>query len=193
MPQDRAFVVTEYAKALIQAKARQLCRRRGFGPSEQEDIEQELWLMVLEKAKRFDPARARLETFLDRVVSQGVAMLLRSRNRRKRGHGISPLSLENDYTPPGEGLKPLSDTVSREDVARRLGTQSEDPIARLDQTEAIESVLARMPERLRDICLRLMTSTLASVARQLGVSRHQVRKAVERARPYFEQAGLELA
>ena len=101
--------------------------------------------------------------------------------------------MENDYTPPGEGLKPLSDTVSREDVARRLGTQSEDPIARLDQTEAIESVLARMPERLRDICLRLMTDTVASVARQLGVSRHQVRKAVERARPYFEQAGLELA
>ena len=192
MPQDRAFVVTEYAKALIQAKARQLCRRRGFGPSEQEDIEQELWLMVLEKAKRFDPARARLETFLDRVVSQGVAMLLRSRNRRKRGNGISPLSLENVYI-TSEGCKPLSATVSQEDVARRLGTQSEDPIARLDQTEAIESVLARMPERLRDICLRLMTSTLASVARQLGVSRHQVRKAVERARPYFEQAGLELA
>ena len=177
----------------IQAKARQLCRRKEFSPSEREDIEQELWLAVLQQAERFDPARASLDTFLDRVVSQGVAMLLRSRNRRKRGHGISPLSLENDYTPPGEELKPLSDTVSREDVARRLGTQSEDPIARLDQTEAIESVLARMPERLRDICLRLMTSTLASVARQLGVSRHQVRKAVERARPYFEQAGLELA
>jgi len=175
----------------LQAKARQLCRRRGFSPSEQEDIEQELWLAVLQQAERFDPARARLETFLDRVISRAVAMLLRSRNRRKRGHGISPLSLENDYTPPGEELKPLSDTVSREDVARRLGTQSEDPIARLDQTEAIESVLARMPERLRDICRRLMTGTVASVARELGISRYQVRKALEEARPYFEEAGLQ--
>ncbi len=193
MPQGKDFVVTEYAKALIQAKARQLCRRRDFSPSEQEDIEQELWLAVLEKAERFDPARASLETFLDRVVSRAVAMLLRSRKRRKRGNGVLPLSLESDFTSTGEGLKPLSDTVSSEDVARRLGTQSADPFARLEQTEAVEYALARMPERLRDICRRLMTGTVASVARELGISRHQVHKAVEEARPYFEEAGLENA
>ncbi|GAB6185671.1 sigma-70 family RNA polymerase sigma factor [Thermopirellula anaerolimosa] len=191
MSQGKDFVVTEYAKALIQAKARQLCRRRDFSPSEQEDIEQELWLAVLQQAERFDPARASLETFLDRVVSRAAAMLLRSRKRRKRGNGIQPLSLESDFTSTGEGLKPLSDTVSSEDAARRLGTQSADPIARLEQTEAIESAMARMPERLRDICQRLMTGTVASVARQLGISRHQVRKAARDAQPYFEEAGLE--
>jgi len=190
MPQDKEFVVTEYAKALIQAKARQLCRR-GFSPSEQEDLEQQLWLAVLQQAERFDPARASLETFLDRVVSRAAAMLLRSRKRRKRGNGISPLSLENDYTSTGEGLKPLSDTVSSEDVARRLGRQSEDPLSRLEQQEAIEYALAQMPERLRDICRRLMTGTVTSVARELGISRHQVRKALEQSRPYFERAGLE--
>lgn len=36
-----------------------------------------------------------------------------------------------------------------------------------------------------------MTGTVASVARELGMSRHQLRRAVEEARPYFEQAGLE--
>lgn len=118
-------------------------------------------------------------------------MLLRSRNRRKRGNGVWPLSLENDYTSTGEGLKPLSDTVSSEDVARRLGRESEDPLSRLEQQEAIEHALAQMPEHLRDICRRLMTGTVASVARELGISRHQVRKALEEARAYFEQAGLE--
>jgi len=191
MPQGKQFIVTDYAKALIQAKARQLCRRRDFSPSEQEDIEQELWLAVLEKAERFDPARARLETFLDRVVSRAAAMLLRRRKRRKRGNGVLPFSLESDFTAVGKGLKPLSEAVSSEDVARRLGTQSEDPMARLEQTEAIEYALAQMPERLRDICRRLMTGTVASVARELGISRHQVRKVLEEARPYFEEAGLE--
>ena len=174
----------------IQAKARQLCRRKEFSPSEREDIEQELWLAVLEKAERFDPARARLETFLDRVVSRAAAMLLRSRKRRKRGNGVLPLSLESDFTSTGEGLKPLSETVFLADVARRLGTQSADPVERLEQTEAIECALAQMPERLRDICRRLMTGTVASVARELGISRYQVRKALEEARPYFEEAGL---
>ena len=42
MSQGKYFVVTQYAKALIQAKARQLCRRRDFRPGEREDIEQEL-------------------------------------------------------------------------------------------------------------------------------------------------------
>ncbi|GAB6185743.1 sigma-70 family RNA polymerase sigma factor [Thermopirellula anaerolimosa] len=191
MSQGKYFVVTQYAKALIQAKARQLCRRRDFRPSEQEDIEQELWLAVLEKAERFDPARARLETFLDRVVSRAAAMLLRSRKRRKRGNGVLPLSLESDFTSTGEGLKPLSETVFLADVARRLGTQSADPVERLEQTEAIECALAQMPERLRDICRRLMTGTVASVARELGISRYQVRKALEEARPYFEEAGLQ--
>ncbi|MGQ9636060.1 MAG: ECF-type sigma factor, partial [Bryobacteraceae bacterium] len=143
------------------------------------------------QAERFDPARASLETFLNRVVCQAVAMLLRNRKRGKRGNGIVPLSLESDLTATGEGPKPLSHTVSLEDGARRLGTQSADPIARLEQTEAIQHALARMPERLRDICQRLMTGTVASVARELGMSRHQVRQAVEEARPYFERAGLE--
>lgn len=73
MSQGKDFVVTEYAKALVQAKARQLYHRRGFSPGEQRDIEQELWLVVLEKAQRFDPARPQLETFLDCVVSRGAA------------------------------------------------------------------------------------------------------------------------
>jgi hypothetical protein len=76
MSQGKDFVVTEYAKALVQAKARQLYHRRGFSPGEQRDIEQELWLVVLEKAQRFDPARPQLETFLDCVVSRGTAVLL---------------------------------------------------------------------------------------------------------------------
>lgn len=191
MPQGKDFVVSEYAKALIQAKARQLCRRRDFSPSEQEDIEQELWLAVLQQAERFDPARARPETFLDRVVSRAAAMLLRRRKRRKRGNGVLPLSLESDFTPTGEGLKPLSDTVSSKDVARRLGTQSADAIARLEQTEAVEFALAQMPDHLREICRRLMAGqSKALIARELGISRHQVRKAAQEARPYFEDAGL---
>jgi len=190
MPQGKPFVVTEYAKALVQAKARQLCRRN-FSPSEREDIEQELWLAVLQQAERFDPARASLETFLDRVVSRAAAMLLRRSKRHKRASGCQPLSLESDFIATGEGLKPVSEVVSSEDVARRLGTQSADPIARLEQTEAVEYALAQMPERLRDICRRLMTGTVASVAHELGISRYQVRNALEEARPYFEQAGPE--
>ncbi len=190
--QGKDFVVTEYVKALIQVKARQLCRRSDFNANEREDIEQELLLAVLQQIERFDSTRASLKTFLDRIVSRAAAMLLRSRKRQKRGNGMQPLSLESDCT-IGDDLKSLSNTVSSKDVANRLGTLSEDSIARLEQTEAIDVAMAKMPERLRDICRRLMSGTVASVARELGISRHQVRQAIDEARHYFEEAGLENA
>jgi RNA polymerase sigma factor (sigma-70 family) len=190
MSQGKEFIVTESARLLIQIKAGQLCRR-GFCPSEREDIEQELWLAVLRQAERFDPLRASLETFLDRVVGRGVILLWRSRNRRKRGSGVTPCSLESQFLVTAEGRKPLGEVISSEDGARRMRTHVPDAMARSEETEAVEHALAQMPEWLREICRRLTTGTVASVARELGVSRHRIRRALAEARPYFEEAGLE--
>ena len=52
------FVLTNYARNLIQVKARQLCRRREFLPADQADLQQELWLMLCERADAFDPVPA---------------------------------------------------------------------------------------------------------------------------------------
>jgi hypothetical protein len=76
------FVLTNYARNLIQVKARQLCRRREFLPADQADLQQELWLMLCERADAFDPAKASLDTFIDRVVNTAVGVILRNRQRR---------------------------------------------------------------------------------------------------------------
>ena len=62
------LVENEYARTSIRVKAKQLSRRKDFGTSCREDIEQDLWLHLLGQAARFDGDRSSLNTFIDRVV-----------------------------------------------------------------------------------------------------------------------------
>jgi len=80
--QGKGFVLTDYAKNLIKFKARQLGRRREFLPADQADLQQELWLMLCERAAAFDPTKAALDTFIDRVVNTAVGVILRNRRRQ---------------------------------------------------------------------------------------------------------------
>ncbi|MDW8266077.1 MAG: hypothetical protein RMJ52_12190, partial [Gemmataceae bacterium] len=63
------FILTDYAKKLIRIKARQLSHRRDFHDIACTDLEQELWLVLVKAARLFDPAKASLDTFIDRVVN----------------------------------------------------------------------------------------------------------------------------
>jgi transposase-like protein len=48
-----------------------------------------------------------------------------------------------------------------------------------------------MPDEVREVCRRMMGGTISSVARDLGISRRQVRKAISCARPFLERAGFD--
>ncbi len=183
------FVLSDYAKNLIKFKSRQLTRRLDFQMAELEDLQQELWLALVKAAKRFDPAKASLDTFIDRVVNTAVAMLLRGRQRKRNGITQRMQSLSDELTPPDGKTEPLAATVSRDDLARRIGTEPIDETHVAETTEAVAAALRQMPADLRDLCRRLMGGTVTSVARDLGISRRQVRNRLQNARPYLEQAG----
>ena len=72
---------------------------------------------------------------------------------------------------------------------RNRGTSASGP----DQAELIAAVIEAghsLPAADREICRWLIDGTEASVACDLGISRRQVRNAIERIRVYFEAAGL---
>lgn len=180
------FVLTDYAKNLIKFKARQLTRRRDFQTAELEDLQQELWLALIKAAQRFDPAKASLDTFIDRVVNKAVAMLVRTRQRKRNGITQRMPSLSDERTSPDGRTEPLAATISHDDLARRTGTEPIDETHVAETTEAVTAALQRMPADLRDVCRRLMGGTVTSVARDLGMSRRQVRNRLQNARPYLE-------
>jgi RNA polymerase sigma-70 factor (ECF subfamily) len=179
-----------YAQSLIRVKARQLMRRTGFSRSDEEDLRQELTVRLVQYLPKFDPGRAGQNTFIARVVDSSVKMILRDRKRQKRAAGFVARSL--DATVGVYQGRPITggDLVNEADQGRRLGREAEPQVVRIDRRLAVSGVLANMSPKLREVCQRLMSGTEASVARDLGVSRHWMQSAIVQIRKRFEAAGL---
>lgn len=178
-----------YAQSLIAYKAQQLSRKREFSRDDPRDLEQDLRTYLLSRSHLFDPSRASPSTFVDRVISSGIAMMLRDRRRKKRAPSLTAQSLEGTRARSDEEVASLRDMLTEVDLRRRIGTAASDQ----DRAELIAAVVEAfqlLPQDLQDLCRRLIDGTAASVARELGVSRRQVRNAIERVRRHFEAAGL---
>jgi len=182
-------VLTAYARSLIKFKARQLSRKPGFSRSDEEDIAQELTLHLLAQAHHFDPQRGSANTFAARVIMPAVKMILRDRNRLKRAPGFTAQSLEDAHAHLDEAVVSLREVVTEADLRRRLSTAVNDH-GRSELIAAVVEVFQSLPPDLQDLCRRLIDIPAASVAREMGISRRQLRKAIERIRLNFEAAGL---
>lgn len=186
----RDAVLTDYAHTLIPFKARQLSRRSGFTRSDEEDLEQDLWTALLSQAELFDPDRASIDTFIDRVVNSAVMMILRDRRRQKRANGFQAQSLSNPVYRCGPSTEPVDAELTAEDRCRYRGAFPVDESQLTADREAAQHALSEMPSELRDVCRRVMGGSISSAARELGRSRRQIRNVLAEARAYFERAGL---
>jgi RNA polymerase sigma factor (sigma-70 family) len=186
-----AALTTEYVQKLISIKARQLVRKPGFSRSDQPDAEQELVAHILRAAHLFDPGRGSVRTFIARVVDSAVAMILRDRRRLKRAAGFRVLSLADPAFSGTDHESTLAETIEEADLRRRCGggvcrRDDEDRVQAID----LARILAGLPPHLQEMAGWLKEESEAAVARDLGISRRQVRKAVAQIREAFEAAGL---
>ncbi len=178
-----AALTTDCITNLIKFKARHLLRRPEFHGVEMEEVQQELALHVAQRAHLFDPRRGHVVAFITVVVDTAAAIMCRSRGRLKRGAGVLPQSLEGSML-LNEGRKmPLMDLLLEDDLRRRYGGQaSSDPRERVDLADG----LAHLSPVLRQIAQLLMNDGgETSIARDLGMSRRQVRKAIDELRGHF--------
>lgn len=185
---------TDYARRVIQRESLRLCRGLGLGPNDREDIAQELWVAVFGAIDRHDPARASLDTFIDRVVQSAAVAIRRRLRRRKRAPDRPVVSLDGDVTgasaPEDDMPTSLGATVSASDQSRLTGHEPRDASADMEAAEAVEIALSLMPDDVREIARRLMGGTVASVARDMGVSRQTIRRACRDIRAYIERVGI---
>lgn len=187
----QSLIFTEHARTLIRIKARQLCRRPGFSPSDQDDIQQELWLRLAAKAHYFDPARGSLHAFVERVVCSGVCGILRHRRRQRRAQCFRTLSLESTLVEIDGTPTPIGRAISPDDLHRRIGTHPTDDLGRRQQVATLDHALRSMCPALRSLCQRLTSGPAHSAARDLNISRRQVRNAIRVIRRHLERAGFE--
>ena len=181
-------VLTPYAKRLVCCKAWQLSRTTGFRRHEAEDLEQDLWAAVLTQIGKFDPARASINTFINRVVNTTVARMVRERQRSKRAVFAHTQSIDQISSHPrgatGTG-------IAETDDQRRLQMGAEDKLRAIETEEAFQSAFSRLPFALQQVCQCVMSGAVVSAARELGTSRRQVKNSLDAAREFFSKAGFE--
>jgi len=187
----RLALSTTYVQKLLQIRARQLSSRPEFRYSERADIEHDLIAHLLEQASKYDPARACVNTFVSCVVETAVAMEIRKRGRVKRAAGYHAASLEDTFHPEeDEGQATLGEFVSESDLRRRCGGFVHDPRADSGLSVDVAGAMAGLTPRQREVAKRLIEARETTIAREMGISRREVRKDVLAICKRFRQAGL---
>jgi len=172
-----------YAARLIRFKARILSRRRAFTRDDREDIEQDLWLDLLERLPQYDPTKASLNTFIARVVERRVVSLIRHRSAEKRSLDREECSL-ND---------PVRDSDGRLVERHQTTPEASSTWQRLHD---LERDVADLREWLPSEIHRLIVDALGrggtenSIAQELGISRRAVKGHMAELRRIFEDADL---
>lgn len=184
-------VCTQYARTLIRVKARQLIRRHGFGRSDKDDIEQDLFLHLLSQAQQFDPARGSINTFIARVVDSAVAMLVRDRRRNKRAPETGIIqSLQVMVDQPEGPPSPLWATLSQADADRRKNTVSLSETEHFELAEDVSYLIEALPPEAQAVCRARMDRNRSETERDLGHSRRSLDAAMELIRQHFDQGGF---
>lgn len=179
---DRSHTgINGYAARLIKFKARQLSRRSGFSRTDRQDLEQELWVDLLDRLPRYDANKASLNTFIARVVERKVISILRYHFAEMRSPGREEASLNDPVLDcDGRVVDRHQTTPEASSVPQRLRELQRD----------VADVLARASDLHRVIALGLATGTINSVAGELGIPRSAVERHVAELLDLCDDAGL---
>ena len=132
--------------------------------SDREDIEQEGVTACWRALSKYDPCRASLRTFIERVVANHITSLVRSARR-------TPVALPLTEAPPQ-----LADSDAR-------GCEF-----RVD----LERVSAEIAARDQQIVFLVLEHSPAEVSRMIGLSTSRVHQRLAGLRPVFERSRLVL-
>lgn len=185
-PEHQATIERGVAHHADQAARHPVLRRL-----DREDLAQELRLAIWRELRRFDPQRASLATFVDRVAQSTLASLIRyetaqCRDVRRQGPSLD-FSDENRPQP----RRPLSAAELPDqcrsyspdrELVRTLGNQ--------DRQEGVAEFVANLNPPLRDIAQLLGRHSEHKVGQLLGLTRRQLRAHVERIRRLYEDRRL---
>jgi RNA polymerase sigma factor (sigma-70 family) len=129
---------------------------------DREDLEQDAMVGLWHRVSRFDPARASLPTYCERVVMTSITSALRRATAKKR-------TVRNDATLPADPVSLLAQIEVQIDVERALGT---------------------LKKKDRRVAHLLADYRPSEVAQTLGISRQAVYRSKDRIRMALCAAGF---
>ena len=179
-----------YAKRLIQYKSQQLIGKAGLSESDIDDLKQEMWVDLLRRIPRFESDRAKLETFIDRILTHRAAAILGHQCEVSRDYRRGRESLSTETEDADGQTVELAQTLAENVHDLRTGAVTRPDLGQMELASDIQAVLATLPAPLRELCQLLKTEHISVAADKLGITRHEASARADKIREHFENARL---
>jgi len=170
----------------IRIRAARLARTGAVPGLDAEDIEQELRLDLIRRAKNFDPEKSSFDTFADRIVANRVATLANTTRAMRAERAM--LCIDAPVGDADEGLT-LSDVLPE---AAALG-----PVDAFSLTHGpglrgdVGRLMAALCPATRQVAMAVGHLSISEAARALGVHRSTVYERLSRIREIATEMGLD--
>ncbi len=176
-----------FAARQIRGFARWLARKTHQG---RDDISQDLSLRLLDRVRLFDPARAKWEAFVIKVLKSYCASQFQARYRQRRYTKV-PIQSLSAQTVDEEGQ---STTLGQELLSPHqvvdAKNSTECTFDQLDSRIMVRHLIAQLPLRQRRICRLLGEDSIAGIRRRLKIPRKQMDRLLEKIRKTFVDEGF---
>jgi RNA polymerase sigma factor (sigma-70 family) len=186
----KRLVEDPYVRKLVHRKARQRTREKALKGDDVEDIEQDLWVHLIEQSSKYNPNKAVVATFAARVTEHKIVSLIRHRKALRRGGRKRVLSLDADVSDKHGKKVARGSLITADDGLRRLGVHKPSAVEAIDSAQNTERFLSQLPSELRDLVERTLASSITDVARDLGVSRTTIYARLSELRKFIEENKL---
>jgi RNA polymerase sigma-70 factor (ECF subfamily) len=162
---------------VVRIKSAQLVGKYGFTVCDQPDIEQELLVDLIVGLRRFDPARAKRETFITAIVQRSVARVIRHRRQPMRDYRRCLESLDRVVADDGVTVLEVVD-------------RGADDRERIDLRIDLAHAWSTLPAQLGDLVRGIGEESVADIERRTGRTREVIRHAVRRVRKRLADQGM---
>jgi hypothetical protein len=176
---------------LIRRMARQLSRSPGFSRSDQPDIEQEFRLLLWRKAAKYNAARAKRETFAERIIKNKAASLAREMAAGKRSYRRNSVSLNETVSDMVGSPRELSDFFEESAARRHTGQRNRDMADLAILKQDVADTNHDLDPSLRIFAALLAHTSEYAAGQVLGMSRKQAARHLQALR--IEYAARDLA
>ncbi len=183
--------IDKYAVRLIKRKSKQLVGQTGFTQSDREDLEQDLIFDLLCHLPKYDPERAKKNTFINCVVEHRIANIIKSRKVGKRDYRLLAYSL-NEIVEDEDGNRTEHiANINQNEYFIKTGKLSS-PLEELGELSLdIEKAIADLPQDFSILCRSLQEETVSEISRNMGITRGTIYRSIKKIREVLENAGIE--
>ena len=142
--------LNEYAANLIRYKAQQLIGKCGLTPDDYEDLMQEMTLDLLQRLPKFDPTKAKRNTFIARIIDHKVSTIIRHCTQEKRDYRRT-CSLNEPIEDRDGACVTRGEMISQDDHDLHAGKHTRAESERTETRAVISFSISELPPELRQL------------------------------------------